>query len=178
MSREDPDQIPPAERKPIKELSTNERLLFFLEQHFVLSVTIQVPAPEGRTRPYSFSCFFAWDEGRYSFIFLSSEDSYHGKILTRDRDGKRHYASGTIHTCHDRIAEIQGIQATGWIFRPHPDHKKELASHYIQKYPESVHYPGELYLFTLDFIKFTDNPAGFGSKSIYGSPPQTHDFIY
>lgn len=108
--------------------------------------------------PYCFSCFYAFDETSEKLYFKSGPGTHHGKIMQ-----EKATCSGTIIPDSLDPLQIKGVQ-----FKAHAKRLSlfDMAPSiiYHARHPMAVAIPGELWELSLEWIKFTDNSQGFGSK--------------
>ena len=111
--------------------------------------------------PYCFSCFYAFDEANAKLYFKSGPGTHHGKIMQ-----VKHQCSGTVVPDALDPLQIKGIQFKALA--------KKLSLFdmapsilYHARHPLATAIPGELWELSLQWIKFTDNTQGFGSKLLW-----------
>lgn len=135
-----------------------ETILSFLQTNNFMNVA----CVDEEGFPYSFSCFYAFDNEKKILLFTSSPDgTKHVPLLHKNKK-----VSGTILPDCMKVDAISGIQFTGDILHPHEiqTNSKNLL---LGKFPIIEKYTHEFWAIKVDFIKLTDNSKGFGFKEIW-----------
>jgi|SRR5215203_5047883 len=111
--------------------------------------------------PYCFTVFFAFDAGRQLLFYKSSAGTYHGHVT---EEGSR--VAGTILPDKLNTLAIKGVQFTGTIIAP-GDPLSHAAAVYYARFPFALAMPGDLWTVQVETVKFTDNTAAFGKKTLW-----------
>jgi len=111
--------------------------------------------------PYSFAVFYSYYAPTQTIVFKSSPSTMHAQCLLKNAA-----MSGCINSADTTVANLQGLQFTGngGLL---DETEKELISNYIAKFPFSVFKSGEYWKCQLNWVKFTNNKLGFGTKKIW-----------
>ena len=112
--------------------------------------------------PYCANCFYAFDEGSNSIVFLSDKSTRHIMEATENIT-----IAGTIQNGVTIISEIKGIQFTGEFIIPDKDVESNFYEIYYKKFPFAKERPSSIWGIKLSWIKMTDNSIGFGTKLIW-----------
>ena len=118
---------------------------------------------ENDSKPYCFSCFYAFDEVKMQLYFKSAAHTHHMQTLK-----ERPFISGTILQDKLNPLALQGVQFSGLLID-----KVECAtakSAYHLRYPFALAMDGTVYTVELQWIKMTDNTLNFGTKLFWEKP--------
>jgi len=115
-------------------------------------------------RPYSVICFYFFDPQHKVFIFKSSEGCYHKDYLSKVTE-----VSGTVLPDRSELFKMKGIQFAGKSLSPAEVDGLELGKLYNSKFTFARMLPGYFWAIRPDYIKFTDNTAGFGKKTLWNA---------
>ena len=135
----------------------------FLASHHVLCLATIVDGAA-----YTAALFYDYSARRVAFYFLSSSNTVHARSVLASPT-----VAASVFSQDRNVALLQGIQLTGRaVGVPVAAAQSEPAFlDYQAKFPEcrQLLHDKSLYFFTLtaDWIKFTDNTAGFGRKYIW-----------
>jgi len=135
-------------------MKIDEKIVSFIEEHHLLSCSLVY---ENKT--YSFSAFYLFLEDTPRFIISSKEDTLHVKLLEQNPN-----VSGVIHLETKTIGKIQGLQYIGVIKKASDEEARE----YLGRYPYASVLNPTYYRISIDYIKYTDNRLGFGTKLEFG----------
>lgn len=108
--------------------------------------------------PYSFSCFYAFNSKDGLLYYKTSGEAFHSQAMSQNRQ-----VSGTILPDKLNSLAIQGIQFKGVVVSP-GDPAAKSTNRYYKRFPFALAMPGEIWIIKLNWIKFTDNTKGFGTK--------------
>lgn len=117
---------------------------------------------DDNNKPYCINCFYVFDEEHNILIFKSSAGSTHQGLIKPAA-----FISGTILPDSVDALNIKGIQFIGKLVDPKEIDTLKLSSKYMKKYPMSIAIVGYTWATKLDFLKFTDNTLGFGTKTVW-----------
>ena len=135
-----------------------KRIIDFLQGQRV--ATICCVDDEGK--PYSFSCFYAFDVEGQLIYFKSSPTTHHAIFLNQ-----RPFVSGTIQQDRLNPLAIKGVQFIGEVLNGNKDLPQRAPNFYHKKYPLALAVPGETWTIQVDMIKMTDNTLSFGKKLVW-----------
>lgn len=136
----------------------DERIENFIKKQTV--VTIAVISDKGT--PYCASCFYAYDEENKVIFFKSDTNTNHMHYAL-----ERSAIAGTIMPDSLNKAAIKGIQFEGELIVNNKTLDELASSIYHKKYPFAKVMYGEVWVVTLNSIKFTDNTLMFGKKLLW-----------
>ena len=125
---------------------------FITKHHLLTLATCQ------HNQPYCATCFYAFDKHHISFVIATDEKTRHGREALENA-----HVSGTIALETKVIGKIQGIQFTG---RYQKANEQEVKT-YFKRFPYALAMNPSLWSIAIEYIKFTDNTLGFGTKLEY-----------
>jgi uncharacterized protein len=144
----------------INETNLSENLLpeeirNFICSHHAMSIAV---CNEGK--PWSATCYYAFDEERLRLIFVSD-------VLTRHIQGilQNSSVSGTISNDERNVLLIQGIQFTGKGSPVDEIYIPIARKLFLKKFPIAVLKKLTLWYIEIDYVKMTDNKVMFASKT-------------
>jgi uncharacterized protein YhbP (UPF0306 family) len=133
----------------------NENIPKFIRQQTCASIS----CVDEKGRPYSFSCFYAFNEKEGLLYYKSSLETKHSQIIL-----EHPFVSGTILPDKLNKLRIRGLQFEGEVLPAiHPD-AKDAADNYYKSHPLAMAIGGEVWTIRISNIKFTDSALGFGKK--------------
>ena len=109
-------------------------------------------------RPYCFSSFFSFDKKNHCLYIKSAVNTHHGGLIQ-----KNNAVAGTIVMDNLDKVLVKGIQFQGVITK-NDLFNVAAAMHYHTKHPMAMAVPGDMWTLQLQYIKYTDNTRGFGTK--------------
>lgn len=112
-------------------------------------------------RPHSFSVFYSFHPESNTLIFKSAPDTLHAKCIVTNS-----HISGCVNSNDISVANLQGVQFSGIAEIIH-ENEKDLIANYKNKFPFAVFKSGEYWKCELEWIKFTNNKLGFGTKKTW-----------
>ena len=115
-----------------------------------------------KNEPHCISCFYVFDKENKILIIKSTQGTEHSALT-----GKKSQVAGTITPEQFDPLKIKGIQFKGEIIETEKLNAFDLSKQYYLKYPFAMVMPGYLWAVKLNSVKFTDNTAGFGNKTIW-----------
>jgi hypothetical protein len=136
----------------------NKSIVDFLSKNQVATVCFT----NELNQPYCINCFYSFIEDCAILIFKSSYGTSHDSFIKKNNN-----LAGTITDEQIDLTKLKGIQFTGKLIDEQEITNKRLNFFYIKKHPMSIALPGYLWGVQLEYIKFTDNSLGFGSKIIW-----------
>ncbi len=111
---------------------------------------------------WSASCFYVFDQKRQRLILLTSPQTRHGKLML-----KNPRISGTVINESCEVMKLQGIQFLGEITPLKTVEKPTALEQYYARFPYARLMPSTAWQIVLKEVKFTDNSAGFGHKTVW-----------
>ncbi|MFA5712634.1 MAG: hypothetical protein WC960_00460 [Bacteroidales bacterium] len=137
-----------------------KRVVQFLEREHIATFTLQF---EGEL--WSWHAFYRYLPQENLLITLSTPDSRHATLLAQMESP---IVSGGISVKSRVVKKIRGVQFLAVAERGSQETFSRYRSKYLSRFPQAVLYPkGELWLFTLNYIKYSDNRFKFGEKYIW-----------
>ncbi len=127
-------------------------------QKFILKHHLLTLATCKENLPYCATCFYAFDKHHTSFVIATDEKTRHGREALENT-----HVAGTIALETKVIGKIQGIQFTGLYQKASPQEVKT----YFKRFPYALAMNPSLWSIAIEYLKFTDNTLGFGTKLEY-----------
>ena len=115
-----------------------------------------------KNTPYSFHCFYVFDEKNQLLFFKSSSNTYHSSCLSHTDS-----VAGSILPSKINFIALQGIQFTGRVIHENFPDNINLELYFHTKLPLALAKPGQVYCIQLETVKMTDNTQIFGKKSLW-----------
>lgn len=110
-------------------------------------------------KPYSFSCFYAYNGKDHLLYYKSSADTRHSIYLLANPN-----IAGTILPDKLQKLLVKGVQFEGKLLSEDHALSKNAATQYYLQNPMAVAVPGTVWTIRIDHIKMTDSSLGFGRK--------------
>ncbi|MBI1782124.1 MAG: pyridoxamine 5'-phosphate oxidase family protein [Sphingobacteriales bacterium] len=133
----------------------NENIIKFISQQTCATVS----CVDATNKPYSFSCFYAFNEKEGLLYYKSSLETKHSQIIL-----EHPFVAGTILPDKLNKIRIRGLQFEGEVLPvTHPD-AKNAADIYYHTHPLAMAIGGEVWTIKVNSIKYTDSSLGFGKK--------------
>ncbi|AII15129.1 putative protein, pyridoxine 5'-phosphate oxidase family [Campylobacter iguaniorum] len=126
----------------------DERIVEFITKMHIFSLGVVCDE-----QPYLCSCFYAYDEINNSLVFASDDSSKHIKAIKKQPKVAINIALDT-----KIVGIIKGVQATG------AAREATNKNVYFKRFPYALALNPKLYEIKLEWIKYTDNALGFGTK--------------
>ena len=133
----------------------NERILSFLKRQTAASICCVT----GMNEPYSFSCFYAFNDTEKLLYYKSTVASFHSKILLQNPK-----VSGTIMPDKLNKLAVKGIQFTGLVLADKDPLCMGAFKNYHSRFPMAIAIPGIVWTIQLNQLKMTDNVPGIFKK--------------
>ena len=133
----------------------NDRILTFLKKQTAASICCVNELNE----PYSFSCFFAFNDTKNLLYYKSTPSSYHSKILLQNPK-----VSGTIMPDKLNKLAMKGIQFTGVVLAQNDPLCMDAFKNYHARFPVAIAIHGIVSTIQLNQLKMTDNVPGIFKK--------------
>lgn len=140
-------------------------LIAFLHGHSVLSLAVSCD-----DIPWSANAFYALDEEQGRLLLMSSLDTRHGDMLSQNPQ-----VAGSISDQFSDIGQIHGLQYSGRA--RHLDQPAEAAAAlelYYRRFPQARGMVAPVWEIHLLHLKFTDNRAVFGAKTLWSRHQPGH----
>jgi len=136
----------------------NADIARFLQQQTCVTICMMGE----KDKPYSFSCFYAFNEEKGLFYFKSSAAAYHSQLLSINP-----LVAGTVLPDKLNKLLIKGVQFEGLVLNEQ-DRLTENASYlYHKRHPLALTIKGEITTIRIDRIKMTDGTKGFARKTFW-----------
>lgn len=136
----------------------DQRILDFIGEHHVL--TVACTAHDGE--PWCANAFYVFDPQEEGFIITSEEKTRHAQMFL---DNPR--VAGTVVLETEEVGKIRGLQFSGTVRRCDGGLFDRCRLRYLKRFPYAVFKGGEVWLISLDRLKYTDNRLGFGKKLLW-----------
>ena len=133
----------------------NETIIRFIQKQTCASVC----CVDENSKPYCFSCFYAFNAEEGLLFFKSSADSYHSALMK-----KNSFVAGTILPDKLNTLFVKGIQFEGVVLNADHPLTKKASGYYHKRHPLALAMNGEIYVIQINQIKMTDSTKGFGKK--------------
>lgn len=111
---------------------------------------------------WSASCFYVFDQANKRLILVTNADTRHGKLMQQN-----HHISGTIIHETEDVGNLRGVQFKGEIHPIERAQKPTALEQYYSRFPYARLMPAELWEIRLKEVKFVDNRAIFGQKTLW-----------
>ncbi len=134
----------------------DSKIAAFLKKQHILSLCVSTDGDDADI--WAASCFYAFDEQNIELIIASSDSTKHIKMATQNPKVAVNIALNT-----KIIGIIKGVQASG-ILRLSGDGDERSKGLYFKRFAYAKILNPQIYIVALDFVKYTDNALGFGSK--------------
>ena len=109
-------------------------------------------------KPYCFNVFYAFDIEKALLYFKTADDTKHAPLIKANPN-----IAGTILPDKLNLLAIKGVQFEGLVFAD-AQINGIAATAYYAKHPVARVVPGNIWIVSIEHIKFTDNTFGFGEK--------------
>ena len=136
----------------------DSRITDFIAQHHVL--TVACASREGEL--WCANAFYVYDPQEEGFIITSEEKTRHAQLFLENPQ-----VTGSVVLETEQVGKIQGLQFAGTVRRCDGGLFDRCRLQYLKRFPYAVFKGGEVWLISLDKIKFTDNRLGFGKKLLW-----------
>ena len=133
----------------------NERIISFLKRQTAASICCVNEMKE----PYSFSCFYAFNDTENLLYYKSTVASFHSKILLQNPK-----VSGTIMPDKLNKLAVKGVQFTGLVLADKDPLCMGAFKNYHSRFPMAIAIPGIVWTIQLNQLKMTDNVPGIFKK--------------
>lgn len=143
-----------------------KRIVNFLNKKYLCTLSVAE-----NNQPWSFACFYKFDEAHCRLIYMSSEHTTHAKIMRQNPK-----VAGTIFSPTRFHSSIQGIQFLGIVNRL--TGKDALAAKALYKAEFKSYIEDELAIWEvqLEQVRLIDNSLGkFGKMEWKKGDPEVRD---
>ena len=137
-----------------------DRIVAYLKANVVMALCT---ALEGR--PWAANCFYAFDAEAVRFLFLTHEETRHGREMLENAR-----VAGTVSSQQASVAKIRGVQFTGTARLLEGTERTEARRIYDRRFPFARLSPAPVWAVVVAELKFTDNTFGFGTKLHWRRP--------
>lgn len=135
----------------------DERIIKFIEKHHVLTLATSI-----NNQPWCSNCFYVFDNELNAFIYTTSDDTRHGQEAIKNEN-----VSASIVLETGIVGKIRGLQIQGKMKKPLGESYKFAKSRYLKKFPYARLMETNIWILEPNFMKYTDNRLGFGTKLIW-----------
>ncbi|MCR5709587.1 MAG: pyridoxamine 5'-phosphate oxidase family protein [Bacteroidales bacterium] len=133
----------------------DQRILDFIGEHHVLTVACASPGGE----PWCANAFYVFDAQEEGFIITSEAATLHARMFLENPR-----VAGSVVLETEEVGKIRGLQFTGTVRRCDGGLFDRCRLKYLRRFPYAVFKGGEVWLISVDRLKYTDNRLGFGKK--------------
>ncbi|MFR9620275.1 MAG: pyridoxamine 5'-phosphate oxidase family protein [Rikenellaceae bacterium] len=130
------------------------RVVKFIRRHHVL--TLATSDVDGA--PYCCNAFYSYDVERNVFVFASNHDTRHVAHMTRNCE-----VAASVVLESRVVGRLQGLQIVGRVVEASQADRES----YIAAFPYAALSSLTLWRIELQFMKYTDNTLGFGTKLVW-----------
>lgn len=131
------------------------RIVRFVRRHHLLTL-----ATTDAEAPYCAHAFYGYDAERNLLIFASDDTTHHVQQMER-----RPKVSAAIASPTRIVGKLQGLQLCGTATRADDKARKT----YIRRFPFAALMELRLWVIKPNYMKYTDNTLGFGTKLIWNA---------
>lgn len=135
----------------------DRRIETFIKRHHVM--TLSTISADGS--PWCCQLFYAYMAASGVLVFSSSADTNHARQAVAD--GR---VAGSILLESRIVGRLQGVQFTG-VVEQCSDDREICRRAYLKRFPYAAVMLDGLWRVRLDFLKYTDNTLGFGTKLMW-----------
>ena len=130
----------------------------FLNDHFIFVLGVL-----DQGQPYTAPCFYAYDPGTKTLIFVSERHTQHIK------GGLAHaQVSGSVFHQTENLGDIQGVQFKGRLCSEFSeDHVQRATELFCKRFPYARIKRTPVWAIELLWVKFTDHTRGFAFKEVW-----------
>jgi uncharacterized protein len=111
-------------------------------------------------RPWSATCYYAFDPENIRFIFVSDMKTQHATAMQQNN-----CVSGTVSNDEKNIILIQGVQFTGNVYPAEGDYARRAKKLFLRKFPVAIFKKLTLWFIEPEYVKMTDNIHVFATKT-------------
>lgn len=135
----------------------NPRVVKFLSKEHIATFTLNF-----QDELWSWHAFYRYLPEKNLFITLSTSDSKHVNTLAKM---KNPVVSGGVAINTKLVRRVRGVQFLATAAKCTDQQLSFYRAKFNERFPQALLYPkGEVWLFKLTYIKFTDNRFKFGEK--------------
>ncbi|MBR1537911.1 MAG: pyridoxamine 5'-phosphate oxidase family protein [Bacteroidales bacterium] len=136
----------------------DQQILDFIAEHHVLTVACTTQD----SGPWCANAFYVFDPQEEGFIITSEGKTRHAQMFLEDPR-----VAGTVVLETEEVGKIRGLQFSGTVHRCDGGLFDRCRLRYLKRFPYAVFKSGEVWLISLDLLKYTDNRLGFSKKLLW-----------
>ncbi|MCF1504274.1 pyridoxamine 5'-phosphate oxidase family protein [Afifella sp. H1R] len=133
------------------------RINTFLASHHVLALACS----DGK-EVWAANCFYLWLPQSASFVILTDGSTRHAEMM-RARDE----VAGCVAGQPEKVEDIKGVQFSARATCLPDASAVAVRALYEARFPVASKMPAPVWLLAADFLKYTDNSLGFGTKILW-----------
>ncbi len=139
------------------------RILDFIGEHHVLTVACASRgSADGVPELWCANAFYVFDAQEEGFIITSEAKTRHAQLFLENPQ-----VTGSVVLETEEVGKIRGLQFAGTVRRCDGGLFDRCRLKYLKRFPYAVFKGGEVWLISLDRVKYTDNRLGFGKKLLW-----------
>lgn len=139
------------------------RILDFIGEHHVLTVAcVSRGSTDGVPELWCANAFYVFDAQEEGFIITSEAKTRHAQLFLENPQ-----VTGSVVLETEEVGKIRGLQFAGTVRRCDGGLFDRCRLKYLKRFPYAVFKGGEVWLISLDRVKYTDNRLGFGKKLLW-----------
>lgn len=142
-----------------------QNIIDFLTEKHIVSFSVFTPNDH-----WSAICFYAFDKENNRLILQTKPNTRHGQLIQQNC-----HITGTIIHESNNIASLRGIQFNGNIYPIKTEEKQTALSLYYKRFPYAKLMSSEVWEIQLKEVKFVDNRAVFGRKTLWLAAENSSD---
>lgn len=141
----------------------DSRILDFIGEHHVLTVACASRgSADGVPELWCANAFYVFDVQEEGFIITSEAKTRHAQLFLENPQ-----VTGSVVLETEEVGKIRGLQFAGTVRRCDGGLFDRCRLKYLKRFPYAVFKGGEVWLISLDRVKYTDNRLGFGKKLLW-----------
>lgn len=141
----------------------DSRILDFIGEHHVLTVACASRgSADGAPELWCANAFYVFDVQEEGFIITSEAKTRHAQLFLENPQ-----VTGSVVLETEEVGKIRGLQFAGTVRRCDGGLFDRCRLKYLKRFPYAVFKGGEVWLISLDRVKYTDNRLGFGKKLLW-----------
>ncbi|MDQ0325894.1 uncharacterized protein YhbP (UPF0306 family) [Rhodopseudomonas julia] len=135
----------------------DQRINEFLVSHHVLALA----CADGQD-VWAANCFYLWLPQSASFVILTDGSTRHAEMMLARRQ-----VAGCVAGQPEKVEDIKGVQFSARTTRLPDAAAPSVRTLYEERFPVASKMPAPVWLLEADFLKYTDNSLGFGTKILW-----------
>ncbi|MBK1624483.1 hypothetical protein CKO32_13030 [Afifella marina DSM 2698] len=108
------------------------------------------------------NCFYLWLPRSASFVILTDGSTRHAVMMQARRD-----VAGCVSGQPEKVEDIKGVQFSARATCLPDASARAVRALYEERFPVASKMPAPVWLLAADFLKYTDNSLGFGTKILW-----------